>query len=159
MKVSVSPAVRISPEAFRRNIRLSAPTSVTDILPSLSAFPPFDFFVFLSLYEIDLGHFGVLQRDQSALQDSFRIDAPGIHADRFADVDLRAPLMDVSVKSEERLVLLDDVQQSLAAGVGLRGQTHFVDDPQIPIEFRAGVEGGAERRHMHIEDASAHVAD
>ena len=101
----------------------------------------------------------LLQRDHSTLQDAFGIDAPWIDADGLADIDLGAAFVNVPVEPKQGLVLLDDIDKGLAAGMGLHRQPHFVDHLQVRIEFRTGVERRAERGNVHIEDAPAHVAN
>src|SRR4029078_11513235 len=142
MKVSARPAVLIKPDALRKNIRLSPPTSVTDILSSLSGDQSriHQTRVQLPLHEICLRNLAVPQRDQGALQNAFGVDAAGIDADRLADVDLGPSFVDVSVQAEQRLMLLDDVDQRLAAGMNLRRQPHLVNDLQILIELGTGIE-------------------
>src|SRR5262245_28504029 len=158
MKVSVKLAVLISPDALRRNIRLSPPTSVTDIVPSFCRYlSPND--APLTLRQTHSRDLALPKRNHGTLQDAFGIDASWIDADGLADIDLGAAFVNVPVKPKQRLVLLDDVHECLAARMGLHRQPHFVNHLQIPVEFGAGVERRAERRNVYIEYAPAHIGD
>src|SRR5688500_3934205 len=99
MKVFARPAVLISRDALRRNIRLSAPPSVTDIVSSFGDIS--------SLRrsrsawrQTGLGNLIVPERDHGALQYAFRVDTAWIDADGLADIDLSPAFVDVSVQPE-----------------------------------------------------------
>src|SRR5215510_6353101 len=158
MNVSVKLAVLISPDALRRNIRLSPPTSVTDMVSSFCRYISCRR-CSLTLRQAHSRDLALPKRNHGTLQDAFGIDASWINADGLADIDLGAAFVNVPVKPKQRLVLLDDVHECLAARMGLHRQPHFVNHLQIPIEFGAGVERRAERRNVHIEYAPAHIVN
>src|SRR4030042_3094496 len=107
MKVSARPAVLISPDALRRNILLSAPTSVTDIVPSFGDISSLRRSR-LTLRQTGLGNLIVPERDHGALQYAFRVDTARIDADGLADIDLGPAFVDVPVKAQQWLLLSGD---------------------------------------------------
>src|SRR3990172_6757455 len=162
MKVSNGLAIRISPDALRRKIRLSSPPpEVVLMKASLKSYLPVrgercGRSPLRHLHGLDLAS---RQRDQHALKDALGINASRIDAHGLADLDVAAPLVDVAVQAQERLMRLDHFVQRAAARVPLPRVAHVEHNMQVVVELGARGEHGAVRRHMDVEDAAAHVLD
>src|SRR5262245_51767213 len=150
MNVSVKLAVLMSPDALRRNIRLSPPTSVTDMVSSFCRYISCRR-CSLTLRQAHSRDLALPKRNHGTLHEAFRIDACWIDADGLSYIDIGAPFLTVPVKPKQSLVLRDDVHKCLAAGMGLHRQPHFVNHLQVLIDFGAAVERRAAPRNVPIE--------
>ena len=99
-------------------------------------------------------------RDEDAEQTTAVVLGPGVDAHGAPDGGGPARFVDVAVQREQRLVLLDNLPDGMAADRNDVRRALFVDEREVALAHFAGaVEPGVIRRDVDVEDSRRRILE
>src|SRR6195952_93867 len=149
-KVEKGETSRTNPVALRANMPpdVAGPFSPdTSLIPHLPLRP-----TPLSRHQVLIDDAVRLEVDQAAVEVTAAVVRAGVDGDSAPDPGHTLALVDLTVKAEQRLRLLDDLAHLLAAGGDLVRAAALGHVPQFVVDLVGGVEARLVRRHVDVED-------